>query len=269
MKKLVSIIIPTKNEERNIGLCLKSIKEQTYKNTEIIVVDNNSLDKTKEISKQYTDKVFNKGPERSSQRNFGAEKAKGDYLLFIDADMIVTKKVIEDCIELVSQSGLGGVIIPEESFGHNFWARCKKLERSFYLNVDWIEAPRFFPKKIFNSVKGYDETLVSGEDWDLGQKVREKFKVGRIKSFIMHNEGNISLFNLLKKKFYYSRQIKNYALKNKNSKSFSVQSNPINRYKLFLSNPKKLFADPLLGIGMLFMKTSEFFVGAVGILFSR
>jgi len=57
---LVSIVITTKNEEKNIENCLKSIVNQTYKNIEIIVVDNNSSDSTKEISLKYTDKVFDK-----------------------------------------------------------------------------------------------------------------------------------------------------------------------------------------------------------------
>ena len=87
MKK-VSVIIPTKNETNNIKACLESIRRQTYPYLEIIVVDNNSKDNTKSIALNFTKLVFNKGPERSSQRNFGAKKAKGDFLLFIDADMI-------------------------------------------------------------------------------------------------------------------------------------------------------------------------------------
>ena len=74
---LVSIIIPTLNEEASLEICLKSIKKQTYKNLETIVVDNFSKDRTPEIAKKYTKLVFKKGNERSAQRNFGAKKAKG------------------------------------------------------------------------------------------------------------------------------------------------------------------------------------------------
>ena len=75
---LVSIIVTTKNEEKNIENCLKSVKNQNYPQNkiEIIVVDNNSIDKTKQIALRYTDKVYNFGPERSAQRNFGVEKSK-------------------------------------------------------------------------------------------------------------------------------------------------------------------------------------------------
>ncbi len=81
---LVSVIVTTKNEERNIENCLKSIRNQTYKNIEIIVVDNNSDDRTKEIAKKYTAQVFNHGPERSAQRNLGAERAESKYKEFAE-----------------------------------------------------------------------------------------------------------------------------------------------------------------------------------------
>jgi len=58
---VVSVIVTTRNEEHNIANCLESIKAQTYPQDkiEIIVVDNNSLDKTKEIALKYTNKIYN------------------------------------------------------------------------------------------------------------------------------------------------------------------------------------------------------------------
>ncbi len=267
-KPLLSVIVPTKNSERTIDACLKSIENQTYKNIEIIVVDNDSTDKTQEITRKYTKLVFSKGPERSTQRNLGALKSKGDYLLFIDSDFELSSDVIKDCVllnhksEVIDQK-IGGIIIPEESFGEGFWAKCKALERSFYIGVDWIEAARFFPKDIFNEFKGFDEKLISGEDWDLNQKIKTKYIITRINSFIKHDEGNLSFLQLLKKKMYYGTKIKSYSFKEANSKDFEKQSSIIKRYGLFFANPRKVFSNPVVGIGMLFMKTMEF--GAVGI----
>jgi glycosyltransferase involved in cell wall biosynthesis len=260
MTKKVTIIIPTKNSERTIENCLRSIKDQSYKYIEIIVVDNNSSDKTTELAKKYTKLVFNKGPERSAQRNFGAKKSRGEYLLFIDSDMELSKNVIADSINESAKYSV--LIIPEESRGDGFWAKCKTLERSFYVGVDYIEAARFFDKKIFNSVGGYDEGLISGEDWDLSQRVIAKNSVGRINSYIFHDEGKLKLIDDVRKKFYYSRNIKKYKTNNKSS--FAMQSSPLKRYKLFFSKPKKLFENPVVGIGMLFMKTAEFGAGTVG-----
>ena len=96
----VSIVIPVLNGEKTIKNCLTSILNQSYKDYEIIVVDNNSTDKTKEIARKYTRLVFNKGPERSVQRNFGIDKGKGKYALYLDADMTLSKRVIEECVEI-------------------------------------------------------------------------------------------------------------------------------------------------------------------------
>jgi len=268
-KPLISVVVPTKNSEGFLEQCLRTIKEQTYKNLEIIVVDNNSTDKTKEIAKKYTKLIFNKGPERSTQRNYGASKARGDYLLFIDSDMELTKNVVKDCIRRIQNTDIGGLIIPEESFGKGFWARCKTLERSFYVGVDWIEAARFFPKDVFNQVGGYDETQISGEDWDLNQRVGEKHRLGRIKSYIKHNEGDLSLLNLLRKKMHYAGEIKNYSSKKQNILNSKQQFSLRNRYMLFFANPRRLLSNPLIGIGMLFMKTSEFAAGGIGYYLKR
>jgi glycosyltransferase involved in cell wall biosynthesis len=78
---LVSVVITTKNEEKNIENCLRSINGQTFTNVELIVVDNFSEDETVEIAKKYTTKVYFKGPERSSQRNYGVQVAKKELEL--------------------------------------------------------------------------------------------------------------------------------------------------------------------------------------------
>lgn len=97
MSTLVSVIITTRNEEKNIERCLKSIKAQSYplEEIEIIVVDNNSVDKTKDIAYKCTAKVYDFGPERSAQRNYGVGKSEGKYILYLDADMNLSEKVIE------------------------------------------------------------------------------------------------------------------------------------------------------------------------------
>lgn len=271
MKKnnpLVSIIVTTKNEAQNIERCLESIHKQKYLTIETIVVDNNSTDKTKNIAKKYTEKVFNAGPERSAQRNFGAAKAKGDYLLFLDADMQLSVNVVSDLVNLIqkSQDRVGAVIIPEESYGIGFWAQVKKLERSFYVNNDDIEAARFYKKKVFDEMGGFDLTITGPEDWDLSQRVREKYDILRINSLIYHNEGKLSLLRSVSKKYYYSKKFSPYIQKKENKKYLLRQMSIIDRYKIFFLHPAKLFKNPLLGIGVLIMKTLEFGAGGIGFL---
>ncbi|MDO8621188.1 MAG: glycosyltransferase [Candidatus Levybacteria bacterium] len=259
---LVSAIISTKNEESVIEKLLLSLKRQAYKFVEIIVVDNNSSDKTKIISKKYADFVFNKGPERSAQRNFGAQKGKGEYLLFLDADMELTPTVIEECVKIAQSSSFGGVIIPEESFGKGFWAKVKAFERSFYVGDTAMEAARFYSKKVFNELGKFDETITGPEDWDLSDRVSKKFDIGRIKSFILHNEGTLSLWKLLKKKYYYAKGARNYISKNKIS-TFSPKTISFLRSS-FYRNPEKIIFHPILFCAMMVMLFAELVAGGIG-----
>jgi len=266
---LVSIVITTKNEEKNIETCLISIKKQTYKNIQIIVVDNNSTDNTKSIAKKYTRLVYDKGPERSAQRNYGAKKADGIYLLFLDADMKLSKYVVNECVTVMEKEKIGGVIIPEESYGIGFWSQCKKLERSFYIGNKFIEAARFYSKKAFLLAGGFDESLTGPEDWDLSQRISRKYKVDRIHSLIFHNEGKLSLKITMQKKYYYAKKIGLYINKSENRSDYIKQLSLIERYKIFFTEPKKMFKNPFIAIGMLVMKTGEFIAVGLGIINAR
>ncbi|HYE22817.1 MAG TPA: glycosyltransferase family 2 protein [Verrucomicrobiae bacterium] len=264
---LVSVIIPTKNSESTLEDCLKSIKKQSYKSLEIIVVDNSSKDNTKVIAEKYG-KVYEKGPERSAQRNFGVSQSSGEYVLIIDSDMVLSENVIKSCVNTIrDQANYKGLIIPEESFGKGFWAQCKKLERSYYVGVDWIEAARFFQRSVYEEMNGYNEEITGAEDVDLPQRIQEKYgnnSIGRVNDFIFHNEQKISLLKTCLKKYYYSKKLDKYAKIAANKRNFAKQSNVIGRFILFFSNPAKLFKNPLVGLGMIFMKLMEFSFGAVG-----
>ena len=267
---LVSVVIPTKNSSEFLEECLWSAKNQTYGNLEVIVVDNFSTDKTLEIAAGYAHKYYKKGPERSAQRNFGAKKCGGKYVLFIDSDMKLDRNVVASCVEKIEADGeIKAIIIPEESFGVGFWARCKKLEKSFYVGVDWMEGARFFRKKSFEEAGGYDESMVSGEDWDLSQRIGKDGRIGRVSELIHHNEGKVRLAGTVAKKFYYAKEFGKYLRKEANKNNIRRQAGVVDRYKLFLSRPEKLFADPAAALGMLFMKTCEFGFGAIGFLLNK
>src|SRR3989344_8981820 len=99
----VSVIVPAYNEEKVILGCLESLVKQTYKDMEIIVVDDGSTDATLQMlrraSKAFDVKIFSqehKGP--GAARNLGAKHASGDILVFVDADMIFDKNFIKKLI---------------------------------------------------------------------------------------------------------------------------------------------------------------------------
>lgn len=267
---LVSIIVPTYNSSVTLADCLQAIEQQTYPAIELIVVDNHSKDATLDIAHRFTKHVFTKGPERSAQRNYGVDKARGEFVCIIDSDMQLSPEVIGECVSAVrEQPELKGIIIPEQSFGEGFWAACKQLERSFYVGVEWMEAARFFDTTTYRKLGGYDSSLVSGEDWDLSQRVAASAPLGRVGALIYHDEGRLKLGRTLSKKYYYAKLIARYLSKRDHVDHVSKQTSVLGRYVLFFRQPFKLFRRPHIGVGMLLMKTLEFGAGALGMLAAK
>ena len=251
---LVSVVIPTFNSERFLERCLRSVKEQTCDNIEIIVVDNYSTDKTNEIAKKYGGKIISSDAKRSEARNIGAKGASGVWVFFVDSDMELGFSVVNECVRKTAE-GYDGIIVPEVSVGEGFWAKCKALEKSLYVGDDLIEAARFFRKTVFDSVRGYDLDLEAGEDWDLNQRIRKSgYRIGRIEATIDHNEGRLSLPSTMQKKKYYGKTLKHYALKHPDDAKRQLGL----IRPAFLRRWKKLARDPIHATGMLVMKTCEF-----------
>lgn len=123
----VSAIIPAFNEEKEISDCLQSLKEQTWKDLEIIVVDDGSTDKTREIVQQFPVKLLQQshfGPGKA--RNLGAKEAKGEILIFVDADMTFDKKFVEKLIKPIIKGSTIGTFSKEELVANkdNIWSQC-------------------------------------------------------------------------------------------------------------------------------------------------
>ena len=271
---LVSVVVSTHFSAGYLERCLVSIRDQTYSNIELIVVDGRSNDATRDIALKYADRLFvDQGDERSVKRNFGVKKSKGDYVCIADSDMLFSPDVIESCVrKVLSDETIIAVVIPEQSVGKSFWAQCKALERSFYVGIDWMEAARFYKKEAYLRAGGYDEKNTGSEDYDLSQRVKADYgknAVQNIDEFICQEELNLGLIQSCKKKFYYSASFINYRANEANAENFLKQSNILLRYKLFFLQPRKLFKRPIVGFCMIFMKTCEFVVGGIGFFFSR
>ena len=148
-----------------------------------------------------------------------------------------------------------------------FWAKAKILEREIHQGENYFEAARFFPQKLFWEFGGYDETLTGPEDWDLPQRLAKKHRVGRIKSFILHNEGCPTLFKLAKRKYYYGLSAHQY-LKKQKLPVFTSKTVYILR-PAFYRNWRKLAGDPVISLSMVLMLFAETLGGGLGYLVGR
>jgi glycosyltransferase involved in cell wall biosynthesis len=200
-----------------LGRCLQSIREQTYPNIEIVVIDNQSWDKTQEIAKESGVNLIIAGSERSEQTNVGAKCARGMYLYRTDADFVLDPSLISQAVEL-SQSGFDAVIVHGTSDSTiSRWARVRKAERECF-EGDWAHtAASFFKKEAFDSVGGFNEALIAFEDYDLTNRIiRAGFKVGRIDARAVHVGEPKSLAEVVSKYIYYGdrKNVTEFASKN-------------------------------------------------------
>ena len=258
--QLVSIIVTTRNEEKNIENCLKSINNQNLNSLsiEIIVVDNNSTDKTVEIVKSSCHiQLYNFGPERSAQRNFGIKQANGKYILYLDADMILSENVVSECVEKCEKEGYVALYIPEKIIGKGFWIKARDFERSFY-NATCIDCVRFVRRDKFMEIGGFDETLTGPEDWDFDRRIKEVGEVDIVNAPIYHNEGEFDLRKYINKKSYYAKTFDEYVDKwGKDDRIIRKQLGFWYRFfVVFVESGKwrKMLRHPLLIFGMYFLR---------------
>ena len=262
VRGLVSVIIPTRNRQRTIARCLQSIQRQTYDALEIFIVDNHSSDRTAAIARQYAQVIVG-GTERSSQRNIGARHARGEFLLFIDSDMELTPGVIADCVAQTAQND--ALVIPEQSVGSGFWTRCKILERSCYGDDMDMVAARFFRRTLFDRLHGYDEAITGQEDLDLHLRAVAAGRVGNIPALIYHDEGRLTFWRLVRKKYYYCLTLPRYLAKHP-----AVGRRQMRFFRpAFLHHWRRFLADPAHAFGFFVMRLGESFGAVAGYLVGR
>ncbi|MEK6920709.1 MAG: glycosyltransferase family 2 protein [Nanoarchaeota archaeon] len=180
---MLSIIIPAHNEEKYIEQCLRSIKNQKYEEYEIIVVCDSCTDKTKEIAKRYTKKAYDiKKKNVSAVRNYGANKAKGDVLVFLDADCVIAPNLLSEIDRTIKKGYIGGVSKTKSL--EPFWkAQIMWAVGNFFRHFFLAASGMLFCKT--SAFTGYDESRHLAEDTGLILKLKKKGKLKYItNSFI-------------------------------------------------------------------------------------
>lgn len=179
-----SVIIPTLNEEDYLPKILSDFRKQRQKNFEIVIVDAFSEDKTKEKALKFS-KFYPlefcavKKRNVSYQRNFGAQKAKGEYFLFLDADARVDAVFIENLYKNILKKKeplFLPVLTTEEQSSKNrllFKIVNSTIKLSQSLNKPLSAGGSIFiTKKLFSDLNGFKENLYTCEDHNLIQRAR-------------------------------------------------------------------------------------------------
>ncbi len=171
---MISIIIPAYNEEKYIEPTLKSIKEQSLQNHETIVICNGCTDNTYKIAKKYAQKVYQINEKNVSiARNLGASRAKYNKLIFLDADIKLTKNTL-DIISRINSFGTCKALPDNNKFIAHLVMKIKNAINRTGRSTGLI----FCDKNLFDKVK-FDESKSLGEDTDFIKRCKKhsKFKL--------------------------------------------------------------------------------------------
>lgn len=187
---LLSVVIPTLNEEKYLPRLLISLKEQDFSDMEIIVSDGNSTDRTREISSSFGAKVLiddSRGPAR--QRNIGAQEANGELILFLDADGVLSDKdFISAAVSEFQKRNLAiaGFLLHVDSpkFSYRFFGLVYNLFtliRTMYKPIA-VGAGIMVKKELHERSGGFNEALGVNEDHEYTTSASALGRFGILKS---------------------------------------------------------------------------------------
>lgn len=184
METLISIIVPAYNSEATLNSCLEAIKNSNSKNLELIVINDGSNDQTAQIANNYTDKVIihDKNHGRTYARNSGISQAKGDILVFIDSDVVISENSLSKIVDYFYMhpqvDALTGLLSKEHP-NRNFFSQYKNL----YMNYTFKKLPDevYFLYGSINAIRkkslvSYEHDIKIADDINLGQKLASQNK---------------------------------------------------------------------------------------------
>ncbi len=187
---MLSIVIPTLNEEKFLPRLLESIKRQSFADYEIIVSDGNSTDNTKKIALENNCKfvVDTEHHSPSWQRNNGAAIAQGDILLFLDADSVLKDGFLEKVVkEFIARDLCGAGFyfnFNPDKISYRFFSGLDNFFCFFrqYFSPASVGAGIMSKKEAHDYIKGFDSEIILSEDFDYCNRLSKQGKFRMIKS---------------------------------------------------------------------------------------
>jgi glycosyltransferase involved in cell wall biosynthesis len=195
MKAKISIIIPVLNDVEHIGKCLDSIFKSSFKNFEIIVIDDGSTDGTASEIKKYPCKLIKlKNMGLSYSRNLGAKKSNANILYFVDSDIVQEKETIKKMVNFLKEHKNAKIISArwhKESLSNGFVPEFLSLF-NYNCIIPWLKTKRIYEgyvcvntgafmirKDTFFEVGGFDNRYKKpgGEDYDFSYRISAKYPI--------------------------------------------------------------------------------------------
>ncbi|KIL99576.1 Glycosyltransferase [Paramagnetospirillum magnetotacticum MS-1] len=270
----VSVVVATRNEERNIARILDDLRAQTHPDIEVIVVDNGSTDRTRVLAREGGATVYDLADHvplegvrnfRGAQVNFGVERSRGQIIFYPDADMTFAPGLIAEAVQLLTDHD--ALFVPEIIMGQGYFGQIRRFERWFY-TATCIDSPRFITRSMFDAVGGFDTRGMpfGPDDWDMAKMLkRAGARLATTRSNKFHHEEWLTVSTYIAKKAAYSGTFADYVRKwGEGDSDVRRQLGVAYRYLgVFLEDGKwrYLLSRPHLAVGMYALRV------AVGVAF--
>ena len=263
---LVSINIATYNSGKTLKKCLDSIKNQSYKNVETVIMDSYSKDNTLNIAKEYGAKIVF-APTLASARKAGSYASRGDYIFILDSDQALDADVIEKCVQVCEDEGYDGVTLFEKSlilkgtFVEKVIAYDKEIFHSLHDDdpVKGTAIPRFFRASYFKRIEfeknppiTFEHTIIHKKIVDMGAKI--KF----VNAYIWHHE-TVTISEIARKFFRYGYY---YIPAFKLNKELAIYHSLPRRTYFH----RKALKDPVLFVGLFYLYFVKALSAGAGVL---
>jgi len=184
---MLSIVIPTLNEEKYLPRLLNCLKKQKFKDYEVIVADADSKDKTREIAKDFGHKVV-KGGLPSVGRNIGEQESRGNLILFLDADILLPDDFLKNILKEFKERNLSVAALCSSPISKS---RILKFLFNVFYNYPLLIFGKKWPhgmqavlieKSLHKKIGGWDETIILLEDCEYFKRASKVGRFGTIKT---------------------------------------------------------------------------------------
>jgi len=246
LPSLVSIVIPSYNKQKYIGETITSVVNQTYIHWELLIIDDASSDESISIINQFENdkriQLFQNTNNKGANfcRNFGLQKAKGNYIIFLDADDLISSTCLENRLKFIAQNNVVNfAVFPMQSFKKNIgddnviWKPIKEkaLEKFLSHKLPWQTMQPIWKRDFLLKLNGFDETFQRMQDVEMHTRA-------------LFNTNNFAVFNNVSPDCFY--RVDDNRIQNPNKLILKFTESVLKYYDKFFEECKKQKLLPAL-----------------------